>query len=328
MTLLSTLPVTNAAPPPSTPKPIVPDQVLGERYRVQRQVGEGGMSVVYLALDTVTGERVAVKALSSELSSDTTAMARLKREARLGERLKHPCACSITALGETDDGLMYVVMPFLDGEILCDRTARMRQIPLAETVALVRDIADGLHAAHSVGIIHRDLKPENVMVCAKPDGGERAVVMDFGLAKQHRPGADIEKLTMTGVVLGTPEFMSPEQLRGRTLDARTDIYSLAVMTFEMLTGVLPFIGRTKQDTMLTRLQGQTQRLRHVRPELGFPQAVEEVLAKGMSVDRNKRYRTAPDFATALTAAADGGPVDGTPSSGSAGGVPWWKRLFE
>jgi serine/threonine-protein kinase len=313
---------------PSRRAPIVPDQVLDDRYRVQRRVGEGGMSVVYLALDMHTGERVAVKALATELSTDGTAMARLRREARLGERLKHPCACSIMALGETSDGLMYVVMPYLDGEVLCDRTARLRYIPLAEAVPFVQDIAAGLHAAHDVGIIHRDLKPENVMVCAKAAGGERAVVMDFGLAKQHRPGPDVEKLTATGVVLGTPEFMSPEQLRGKPLDSRTDIYSMAILTFEMLTGVLPFVGRTKQDTMLARLQGEPQKLRHVRPELGFPDAVEEVLAMGMARDRNKRYRTAPEFATALADAASGrrtGADEG--NGGGAGGVPWWRRLF-
>jgi serine/threonine-protein kinase len=306
--------------------PIVPDQVLDGRYRVQRRVGEGGMSVVYLALDMHTGERVAVKALSAELSSDGTAMARLRREARLGERLRHPCACSIMALGETEDGLMYVVMPFLDGEVLCDRTARLRYIPLADAVPLVRDIADGLHAAHEVGIIHRDLKPENVMVCAKAGGGERAVVMDFGLAKQHRPGPDVEKLTATGVVLGTPEFMSPEQLRGKPLDARTDIYSLAIMTFEMLTGAMPFVGRTKQDTMLARLQGEPQKLRHVRPELGFSDAVEEVLATGMARDRNKRYRTAPEFAAALADAASGASSASREEPQAAGGS-WWRRLL-
>jgi serine/threonine-protein kinase len=304
----------------------VPDQVLEDRYRVQRRVGEGGMSVVYLALDMHTGERVAVKALSSELSADGTAMARLKREARLGERLKHPCACSILALGETPDGLMYVVMPYLDGEVLCDRTARLRFIPLPDAVPFVRDIADGLHAAHEVGIIHRDLKPENVMVCAKAAGGERAVVMDFGLAKQHRPGPDVEKLTATGVVLGTPEFMSPEQLRGKPLDARTDIYSLAIMTFEMLTGVLPFVGRTKQDTMLARLQGEPQKLRHVRPELGFPDSVEDVLMIGMARDRNKRYRTAPEFAAALTDAASGKEIHAESRAGSTG-ARWWRKLL-
>lgn len=303
---------------------IVADQLLEDRYRVQRQVGEGGMSVVYLALDTHTGERVAVKALSEDLSSDKTAMARLKREARLGERLQHPCACSILALGETASGLMYVVMPFLDGEMLCDRTARLRYMPLADAVPFVRDIGDGLHAAHTLGIIHRDLKPENVMICARPGGGERAVVMDFGLAKQHRTEADTEKLTATGVILGTPEFMSPEQLRGKPLDVRTDIYSMAIMVFEMLTGMLPFPGRTKQDMMLARLQGDPQKLRHVRPELGFPNALEEVLAKGMARDRNRRYRTAPEFATAFAEAATG--ASAPEDSGGEGGS-WWQKLF-
>ena len=146
------------------------------------------------------------------------------------------------------------------------------------------------------------------------------------LAKQHRPGPDVEKLTATGVVLGTPEFMSPEQLRGKPLDARTDIYSLAIMTFEMLTGVLPFVGRTKQDTMLARLQGDPQKLRHVRPELGFPDAVEEVLATGMARDRNKRYRTAPEFSAALIDAASGRSV-ATGADEPAAGGSWWRKLL-
>jgi serine/threonine-protein kinase len=302
---------------------ITPDQVREGRYRVQRRVGEGGMSVVYLAIDTLTGERVAVKALSTALSGDPNAMARLRREARLGERLAHPCACGIRAIGETPDGLMYVLMPFLDGEVLCDRTARLRQIPLADAVPLVRDIAEGLHAAHSLGIIHRDLKPENVILCRRADDtGERAVVMDFGLAKQHRAGAEVEKLTATGVVLGTPEFMSPEQLRGKALDARTDIYSLAVMTYELLTGALPFPGRTKQDVMLARLQGEPSKLSASRPDIRFPNDVEGVLARGLARDRNRRYRSAPEFATAL---ADAASNDRQASKGAS--TPWWKRAL-
>src|SRR5690606_14435055 len=143
--------------------------------------------------------------------------------------------------------------------------------------------------------------------------------------KQHRPGPDVEKLTATGVVLGTPEFMSPEQLRGKPLDARTDIYSLAIMTFEMLTGALPFVGRTKQDTMIARLQGEPQKLRHVRPELGFSDAVEEVLATGMARDRNKRYRTAPEFASALIDAASGRTTHEGAAEGGAGS--WWRKLL-
>ena len=210
--------------------------MLDGRYRIVRKVGEGGMSFVYLASDIATQEQYAIKVLSAALSSDANAMARLRREASLGMRLAHPNVCHIIRLGETQDGLVYVVMPYVEGEVLSDRNNRLGTLPIAEVVRHVRDIAAGLHVAHELKIVHRDLKPENVMICTQPDGGERAVVMDFGLAKERRADAELQKLTATGIILGTPEFMSPEQLRGRPLDPRTDVYSLSLMTYEMLTG--------------------------------------------------------------------------------------------
>src|SRR6185437_2644573 len=153
------------------------------------------------------------------------------------------------------------------------------------------------------GIVHRDLKPENVMLCPRPDGTTRAVVMDFGLAKERRVGAEVRKLTATGIVLGTPEFMSPEQLRGKALDARSDIYSLGLMTYELLTGQLPFSGKTQQDMMIARLKGDPTPLRAMRPELGFSAAVEKVLLRSLARDPGDRYATAPPFASAFASAA-------------------------
>jgi serine/threonine-protein kinase len=208
-------------------------------------------------------------------------------------------------LGETSGGLVYVVMPLLEGELLCDRTARLGQLPLPVTVQFVSDVAAGLHVAHELGIIHRDLKPENVMICPLPDGRERAVVMDFGLAKERRVGPELQKLTATGIVLGTPEFMSPEQLRGKPLDPRSDIYALGLMTYEMLTGKLPFAGRTQQDIMIARLKGEPIPLRKLRPELGLSVAVERVLLISVQREPAHRYDTAPEFASALERAALG-----------------------
>ena len=306
-------PSSGARAVPTTPKPpsespshsSMAGRVLDERYRIERKVGEGGMSFVYLAEDLETNERVAIKILSPALSSDRNSLARLRREASLAGRLAHPNVCHIIRLGETDTGMVYVVMPFVEGELLCDRTHRLGHIPLADVVHFVRDIAAGLQVAHQLRIIHRDLKPENVMLCTEPGGVERAVVMDFGLAKDRRAGADAEKLTATGIVLGTPEFMSPEQLRGKPLDPRTDIYSLALMTFEMLTGQLPFEGRSQQELMLARLRSDPIPLRRMRPELNYPADVERVLLKGMARDLNDRFATAPDFAEALARAASG-----------------------
>jgi eukaryotic-like serine/threonine-protein kinase len=218
-------------------------------------------------------------------------------------RLEHPNICHIMRLGETEEGIVYVVMPFVDGEVLSDRTNRVGQISLADTVKFVRDIAHGLSLAHSMKIVHRDLKPENVMICKRGDGGEYAVVMDFGLAKERKAEGELQKLTATGIILGTPEFMSPEQLRGKPLDARTDIYSLALMTFEMLTGKLPFQGRTQQEMMISRLKSDPTPLRRMRPELDFPESVERVLNKAMQRSPDDRYQTAVDFAEALAAAS-------------------------
>jgi serine/threonine-protein kinase len=285
-------------------------QVLDGRYQVERKVGEGGMSFVYLAKDVATKEEYAIKVLSAALSRDQNAMARLRREASLGMRLAHANVCHIIRLGETQDGLVYVVMPFVRGEILSDRNKRLGRLPLDEVVRLVGDIAAGLHVAHELRIVHRDLKPENVMIRKDADGVEHAVVMDFGLAKECRADAELQKLTATGIILGTPEFMSPEQLRGKPLDARTDVYSLSLMTFEMLTGQLPFSGRTQQEMMIARLRSEPTPLRQARPDLDLPEPVERVLLKGMSRDANSRHSTAPELAAALADAAAGRDRDG------------------
>lgn len=297
--------------PPSRPEPSEPvahhnlvGKTLQGRYRIVKKVGEGGMSFVYLANDVASPERYAIKVLSAALSRDQNAMARLRREASVGMRLAHPNICHIIRLGETEDGLVYVVMPFVDGEVLSDRTNRRGVIPLGEAVAIVRDIAAGLELAHAMKIVHRDLKPENVMVARAADGTERAVVMDFGLAKERRAGAELQKLTATGIILGTPEFMSPEQLRGKPLDARTDIYSLALMTYEMLTGKLPFQGRTQQEMMIARLRSDPVPLRKMRPDLELPESVERVLVKAMERSADDRYHRATDFADAFAAAAN------------------------
>ncbi|HEY0996749.1 MAG TPA: serine/threonine-protein kinase [Gemmatimonadaceae bacterium] len=296
-------------------------QRLDGRYEIERKLGEGGMASVWLGRDVASGERFAIKVLSADLSTDANAMARLRREASFGMRLAHPNICHIIRLGETEGGLVYVVMPFIAGEILSDRTNKRGQLDLGETVRFVRDIAAGLHLAHQIKIVHRDLKPENVMVRRLPDGREQAVVMDFGLAKERRAGDELQKLTKTGIILGTPEFMSPEQLRGKPLDGRTDVYALALMTYEMLTGKLPFQGRNQQEVMIARLRGEPIPIRQARPDIPFPPAVEAVLLKGMHRDPDQRFQSAPEFAQALAQAASPQPPGaGSPAGEASGGI--------
>jgi eukaryotic-like serine/threonine-protein kinase len=300
---------TRGEPKPAPAYANLVGQTLDKRYKIERKLGEGGMSFVYLAEDIATQAQFAIKVLSEALSQDANAMARLRREAALGMRLAHPNVCHIMRLGETEDRLVYVVMPYVNGEILADRNNRLGHIALADTVKFVKDMAGGLQVAHELKIVHRDLKPENVMICRAQDGTEYAVVMDFGLAKERKAEGELQKLTATGIILGTPEFMSPEQLRGKPLDPRTDIYSLALMTYEMLTGKLPFQGRTQQEMMIARLRSDPVPIRRMRPDFDIPEAVEKVLTKAMSRNPDDRYQTVIEFADALAMAAGGVPAE-------------------
>ncbi len=190
-------------------------------------------------------------------------------------------------------------MPFLKGELLSDREVRGGPMDIALGVILLKQMCAGLHHAHELQIIHRDLKPENVMLVPDEDGGqERAVVMDFGLAKERRADPAIAKLTATGIILGTPEFMSPEQIRGKPLDARSDIYAVGIVAFEMFTGKLPFQGRNAQEMMIARLRSQPVPIRSLRSDV--PDAVEKALTKALQTNPDDRFATAIEFAEALT----------------------------
>jgi serine/threonine protein kinase len=306
----NTAPGLRGEPKPAPAPASLVGQTIDKRYKIERKLGEGGMSFVYLGTDIGTQKQFAIKVLSEALSQDTNAMARLRREAALGMRLAHPNVCHIMQLGETEDQLVYVVMPYVNGEILADRNNRLGRLTLPETAKFVRDMAAGLSVAHDLKIVHRDLKPENVMICRGPNATEFAVVMDFGLAKERKAEGELQKLTATGIILGTPEFMSPEQLRGKPLDARTDIYSLALMTYEMLTGKLPFQGRTQQEMMIARLRSDPVPLRRMRPDANFPESVEKVLNKAMARSADDRYQTVVEYADAFFSAASGEAAEG------------------
>jgi eukaryotic-like serine/threonine-protein kinase len=279
-------------------------ETLDSRYRVQQKLGEGGMSYVYLAREVATGHDVAIKVLSPKLATDRSSVERLRREAGLAMRLDHPNVCRILRLGQSEDGLIYLVMPFLDGELLSDREVKDGPMNLAAGIDVLCQVCAGLHHAHELHIVHRDLKPENIMLVAGGGGRDRAVVMDFGLAKERRADPAIAKLTATGIILGTPEFMSPEQIRGRPLDARSDIYALGIVAFEMFTGKLPFQGRNAQEMMIARLRGQPQKLRQLRSDLSV--GLESALARALEANPDARYNTALEFAEALTASHAGG----------------------
>ena len=307
-------------PPPTAQRRTLPDeprrtpavptslsgQTVAGRYKVLRRLGEGGMSHVYLANDLVANRECALKILTPRLAADTGSKERLRREALLARRFDHPNVCSVLDVGETDEGLLFLVMPHLRGESLNESETRRGQFPVAEGIELLQQLALGLQHAHDLGVVHRDLKPENVMLVpdATLDGGIRAVVMDFGLGKAMHAGAELVRLTQTGIVLGTPEFMSPEQVYGRVVDGRSDIFGLAILGFEMFTGELPFAGRTSQEMMMARLQGQPKSIRAVRADL--PARLDAVFARALAVAPADRFPDMRAFGAALVESGDGG----------------------
>jgi serine/threonine-protein kinase len=197
--------------------------------------------------------------------------------------------------------MLYLVMPYLEGEPLSEHETRRGAFPLAEGIPLLVQVCHGLQHAHEMQIVHRDLKPENVMLVpdstAADTGGFRSVVMDFGLAKERRAGPEVARLTATGIVLGTPEFMSPEQIRGKPLDGRSDVYALGILAFELFTGQLPFAGKTAQETMIARLKGAPLRLRELRRDL--PTKLETVIERTLTLDPAGRHQSMTELAFAL-----------------------------
>ena len=282
-------------------------QVLDGRYRIARKIGEGGMSWVYQADETATGRTVAIKVLTPRLSRDRDSVERLKREAGIATRFDHPNVCPILRFGQTPDGLLYLVMPYLSGETLSDFEGRRDPVPVDEGLAILVQSCHGLQHAHDLGIIHRDLKPENIMLV--PDerngsGAVRAVVMDFGLAKERRAGPEVVKLTQTGIVLGTPEFMSPEQIRGKPLDGRSDIYAMGILAFELFTGKLPFTGKNAQETMIARLRGHPVSVRSMRPDL--PAKLDAVIERALAIAPADRFGSMEEMAKAFESSASTG----------------------
>jgi serine/threonine-protein kinase len=213
--------------------------VLADRYRLERKLGSGGMATVYLAHDLRHDRDVAIKVLHPDLGA-ALGSERFLAEIRTTARLQHPHILPLLDSGEAD-GLLYYVMPYVGGESLRERLARERQLPIDDAVRIAREVADALGEAHAHGIVHRDIKPENILL-----HGGHALVADFGIALAVQ-SAGGQRMTQTGLSLGTPQYMSPEQAMGdRAIDARSDVYALGAVTYEMLVGDPPFGGSTAQ----------------------------------------------------------------------------------
>ncbi|HTI05053.1 MAG TPA: serine/threonine-protein kinase [Gemmatimonadales bacterium] len=271
-------------------------QVVADRYHVVKKLGEGGMGQVYLAEHVKMGRRSAIKVMNPSMVHDPDAVARFNREASNASRITHPNVCAIYDFGETPDGLIYLAMEFIEGEPLTDLLERDGALPVARATAIFQQTADALQAAHDLGIVHRDLKPDNIMLTKGRGGTDMVKVVDFGIAKAVGGDEAGQKVTKTGLVVGTPEFMSPEQLSGDKLDGRSDLYSLALVYYRMLTGKLPFEATTVQETMIKRLTDEPTKLADARPDLSFPAGLQAVLDTALTRTPAERYQSVSKFA--------------------------------
>jgi len=289
---------------------------LSGRYDVEREIGKGGMAIVFLARDMKHDRPVAIKVLQPELSAHLGGE-RFLREIQTAARLDHPHILPLFDSGEAD-GLLYYVMPYVEGESLAERIRREGQLPLDEALGIAREVADALDYAHGLSIVHRDIKPGNIML-----SGGHARVTDFGISKAlSAAGAD--QLTATGVAMGTLAYMAPEQAAGRQVDGRADIYSLACTLFEVLVGHVPFTG-SPQAVMARHTLEPAPSLRIVRPTI--PDAVDTVVRRALEKSPADRYKDAGAFGVALRQAQAG--IVAEAAGGSAVGHylrRWWKPL--
>ena len=286
---------------PAAPSAVTPGRLIGGRYRLESVLASGGMAQVWQATDEVLRRSVAVKILHPHLAADATFVARFRQEAVAAARLAHP---SIVNIYDTcsEGGLETIVMELVRGPTLRDRLDEGPLEPL-QAARIAAQVADALDVAHRAGLVHRDIKPANVLLC---DDG-RVKVADFGIAKATE-GSD---LTTEGLMLGTAKYLAPEQVRGGPVDARTDLYSLGIVLYEMLCGRPPFQGDTHAATALARLQSDPLRPRQVRA--GIPRTLEAIVLRAMAREPAHRYGSASDLRAALLAAGagDAEPDDST-----------------
>ncbi len=288
--------------------------VLSDRYRLDSLLGEGGMGKVYAAEHVLMRKKLAVKILHRELTAVPEVVARFEREAMAAANIDHPNVAAATDFGKLADGSVFLVLEFVRGRNLRDEIAKGPMV-IERALAIVRQIAAGLAAAHSLDIVHRDLKPENVMLIEKGSDPDFAKVLDFGIAKvpigeKSADGTVGKPITKVGMVFGTPEYMAPEQALGQSVDARADVYALGVMLFEMLAGVRPFSSKSPVGILGQQLSKNAPSVAERAPGLFVPPAVEHLVQHMLARESSERVQTASEVVAAIDALLGPAPAGG------------------
>lgn len=276
--------------------------VIAERYRIESRLGEGGMGQVYLGEHVRMRRKSAIKIMRSALVNEPEALQRFTREAENASQLSHPNIAAIFDFGDTGDGMVYLAMEYVDGGSLADL---LHAEALHPDVAadIVGQAADGLQAAHDKHLLHRDIKPDNIMLSRRHDGTYLVKLVDFGIARMY--GVGDQKVTRTGFAVGTPQYMSPEQLAGEGLDARSDQYALALVAFIALTGKPAFSAESSKESLIQRLTSRPQALRDARKDVDWPDTLQDVFNRALSPEPAERYDSVIAFAEALMLAISG-----------------------
>lgn len=277
-------------------------QEVGGRYRIVRLLGEGGMGCVYLGEQKLgaTLRKVAIKTLHHHLSHDPKILARFERECETIAELQHPNTIQVYDFGKTDDGTLYIVMEYVEGASVAEILEKEGAMPPARVLKIMQQVCGSLEEAHSRGIIHRDLKPDNVVLCERAGQKDWVEVLDFGIAKRsNETDPNEQKLTQQGMVLGTPPYMSPEQFTGKPIDARSDIYSLGVMAYEMLTGRLPFSGNTAWEWATQHMTARPVAIESLPEGTRVPPAMRAAINRALAKTPDERFPKVRDFIDAF-----------------------------
>src|SRR5215831_3160998 len=261
-----------------------PGTMLAGRYQIVDLIGLGGMGAVYKAFDRQLTRLVALKTILPEMAGTPTALKRFKQEVLLAQSIVHKNVVRIFDIGE-DGPTKFITMDFVEGRDLKHLIDERGKLPASEAAGIIRQVCQGLEAAHAVGVVHRDLKPQNIMI----EGDGHVVVMDFGIAHSGQPRG----MTQTGAFLGTPEYMSPEQAQTEDVDARSDIFSLGLIFYELLTGKLPFQGKTVLETMFKRTTERAVPPAEI--EQAVPKGANDIVNKCLQTDREQRYQSVTEL---------------------------------